>query len=165
MPIHKISHTEIKIVREIAQITWPVTFGEILSEKQIEYMLQMMYSTDILENQIEAGHEFYLYSEDKTPLAFLGIEANYKAIPQLKIHKLYVLPGQQGKGIGEQFIRFAEKRALELEQESLILNVNRYNKATRFYEKLGFKNIKSEDIEIGNGYLMEDFVMEKILKN
>ena len=46
---------------------------------------------------------------------------------------------------------------------ALTLNVNRFNKAIDFYLKNGFKIIKEENIEIGNGFLMEDYVMEKIL--
>lgn len=161
--IQKIDLNKIPVIREIAAITWPVAFGEILSEAQLAYMMEMMYSQSALEKQLQEGHEFYLFLENDRALGFMGIESNYKNQNQLKIHKLYILPSEQGKGIGEQLIYFAEKRCLEDQISKLTLNVNRYNKAILFYEKLGFKNVKSEDIEIGNGYLMEDFVMEKEL--
>jgi GNAT superfamily N-acetyltransferase len=90
----------------------------------------------------------------------MRIEKNYKSKNQLKIHKLYILPSEQGKGIGEKFLTFAENLCKKESISMLTLNVNRYNKAVHFYEKNGSKNVKSEDIEIGNGYLMEDFVME-----
>jgi GNAT superfamily N-acetyltransferase len=162
--IKKIDSSQLKIVQEIAQKTWPTAFGEILSREQLEYMMKMMYSLDVLENQLKTGHEFYLYFDNEIPLGFMGIELNYNGLNQLKIHKLYILPNQQGKGIGEKFIRFAFEKCSDLTIETLTLNVNRFNKAVTFYEKLGFKNVKSEDIEIGNGYLMEDFVMEKEIK-
>lgn len=163
--IEKINITQIPIIREIAKITWPVAFGEILSEQQLAYMMEMMYSLDVLEKQFQGGHEFYLYFDTKRAVGFMGIEKNYKNENQLKIHKLYILPTEQGKGIGEKFIQYAENKCLEEQIPKLTLNVNRYNKAVRFYEKLGFKNVKTEDIEIGNGYLMEDFVMEKLILN
>jgi GNAT superfamily N-acetyltransferase len=159
--IQKNDLNKIPVIREIAAITWPVAFGEILSGAQLAYMMEMMYSQSALEKQLQEGHEFYLFLENDRALGFMGIESNYMNQNQLKIHKLYILPSEQGKGIGEQLIHFAEKRCLEDQISKLTLNVNRYNKALRFYEKLGFKNVKSEDIEIGNGYLMEDFVMEK----
>ncbi len=162
--IKKIDLSQLKIVQEIAQKTWPTAFGEILSREQLEYMMKMMYSLDVLENQLKTGHEFYLYFDNEIPLGFMGIELNYKGLNQLKIHKLYISPNQQGKGIGEKFIRFASKKCSDLTIKTLTLNVNRFNNAVTFYEKLGFKNVKSEDIEIGNGYLMEDFVMEKEIK-
>lgn len=163
MAIRRINSAELDIVRKIAQITWPVAFGEILGQEQLAYMMDMMYSADALYRQNAAGHEFYVYFDGNTALGFMGIEAGYKNKKQLKIHKLYILPEQQGKGIGQQFISLAEQRARELEQPVLTLNVNRYNKALNFYENLGFRNVFSEDIDIGQGYLMEDYVMEKVI--
>lgn len=161
MSIERIGRDRIQLIREIALETWPVTFGEILSKEQIAYMLEMMYNENVLLQQLDSGHEFYLFLEDGEALGFMGIEPNYKGNSQIKIHKLYVLPKNQGKGIGEDFIAFAEKRCMELNCVALTLNVNRLNKAIYFYEKLDFITTKTEDIDIGNGYLMEDFVMEK----
>lgn len=161
--IQKIDEDKISLVREIAEITWPVAFGEILSKEQLAYMMEMMYSKDTLKNQLLSGHEFYLYYEKEQAVGFMGLEKNYQSKRQLKIHKLYILPQHQGKKIGEKFILFAETRAKELNHEKLTLNVNRFNKALYFYEKLGFQNVQTIDIEIGNGYLMEDFVLEKVV--
>lgn len=162
MSIRRADRNQLNLIREIAEKTWPHAFGEILSSAQLAYMMEMMYSIEVLEKQYDAGHEFYLFDEKNVPLGFMGIEPNYKNKKQLKIHKLYILPEQQGKKIGEKFIQFAEKRCVELQLPLLTLNVNRYNeKAIAFYLKLHFKNVLSEDIEIGNGYLMEDYVMEK----
>lgn len=163
MSIERIDASKLRYVQEIAKITWPVAFGEILSKEQLDYMMEMMYNPQTLQQQLERGHEFYLYHVDGRVAGFMGLEPNYKGKKQLKIHKLYILPEFQGKGIGEAFIRLAEVRCVKLNLDSLTLNVNRYNKALHFYEKLNFTNVKSEDIEIGNGYLMEDFVMEKII--
>jgi diamine N-acetyltransferase len=159
--IERIYQDKIHIVREIAKITWPIAFGEILSQEQLAYMMEMMYSEKVLKKQLLEGHQFYIYIENQKAKGFMGIELNYKNKKLLKIHKLYILTTEQGKGIGEKFIQFAENICFESQIQKLTLNVNRFNKAVRFYEKLGFSNVKSEDIEIGNGYLMEDFVMEK----
>ena len=53
-----------------------------------------------------------------------------------------------------------KEKAIENHQKAIFLNVNKYNKARFFYEKLGFTIVKDEVIEIGNGYVMDDFVME-----
>lgn len=161
--IEKIDETKLSLVQKIAQQTWPVAFGEILSKQQLSYMMDMMYRLEVLESQLLDGHEFYIYFLNNEAIGFMGIESNYNDNSQLKIHKLYILPSFQGKKIGEQFIDFAENRAKDLKQNALTLNVNRYNKALYFYEKLGFKKVKSVDIEIGQGYLMEDYVMEKAI--
>jgi diamine N-acetyltransferase len=162
--IIKIEENDLLKVRTIAEKTWPVAFGKILSKAQLDYMLNWMYSLENLKQQNADGHEFYLYQKNNEALGFMGIEPNYQDKNQIKIHKLYILPEHQGKKIGAHFIRFAEKRASELNQDSISLNVNRFNDAKFFYEKNGFIITQSIDIEIGQGYLMEDFVMEKQLK-
>ena len=78
-----------------------------------------------------------------------------------KIHKIYILPNNQGKGIGKICIDFVIDLAKVRLFEKVTLNVNKFNKALSFYEKNGFNIVKDVDIEIGNGFLMEDFIMEK----
>lgn len=163
MAIVQIGADKIHEVCSIAQITWPVAFGDILSEAQLAYMMDMMYRPDVLLRQMDEGHEFYVSYEDDQAIGFMGIEPNYLRERKVKIHKLYILPNQQGKGIGEKFVLLAEARCRALNCSVLTLNVNRYNKALKFYEKLNFSNIKTVDIEIGQGYLMEDYVLEKAI--
>jgi len=71
-----------------------------------------------------------------------------------------VLPTEQGKGLGKLLIDKAIEIAIAQNQKAIFLNVNKYNKARFFYEKLGFIIVKDEVIEIGNGYVMDDYVME-----
>lgn len=147
-------------VKSIAQRTWPDTFGKVLSPAQIEYMLDWMYDVKNLEKQHNDGHQFFLAEEDGKYLGFTGIEVNNEP-GKTKIHKIYILPSTQGKGVGKQL--FAKIRAIAKRnnQKSLLLNVNKYNQgAIDFYEYLGFVTIKSEIIAIGNGYVMDDLVLE-----
>jgi ribosomal protein S18 acetylase RimI-like enzyme len=74
-----------------------------------------------------------------------------------------MLPQAQGKGIGRQLLTVIENAALQNNNDTILVNVNRYNTAVTFYEKTGFVKVREEDIAIGNGYLMEDFVMAKQL--
>ncbi len=158
--IRKIGSDEVELIQNLAKATWPDTFKEILSLEQIDYMLEMMYSVDKLKFQLENGHEFYIYDKDGSPVGFVGIEPNYENEKVLKIHKLYILPSVQGAGLGKLFIDFCRERGEDLHQEKLTLNVNRFNKAVGFYQNIGFRVTKEEDIDIGHGYLMEDYVME-----
>ncbi|MFT5964452.1 MAG: GNAT superfamily N-acetyltransferase [Flavobacterium sp.] len=73
------------------------------------------------------------------------------------------MPQTQGKRIGNTLIGYIEKLAIENHSTALSLNVNRFYKACAFYHKKGSEIIKEVDIEIGHGYLMEDYVMEKRL--
>lgn len=147
-------------VQSLAQRTWPDTFREILSPEQIEYMLNWMYSLETLEMQMNQGYKFFLAEENGEKLGFLGIEVDNEP-RKTKIHKLYILPAAQGKGLGKKLIQVVKDIAIENEQTSLLLNVNKYNQgAIDFYEYLGFVNIRAEINDIGNGYVMDDFVFE-----
>jgi ribosomal protein S18 acetylase RimI-like enzyme len=160
--IHIIHATieDLKIIQSIAHRTWPDTFGKILSQAQIDYMLHSFYDLPHLQEQNEKGHIFLLADESGEKLGFTGFEMNQEP-GKTKIHKIYILPDAQGKGIGKKLIQAITEIALENEQTNILLNVNKYNEgAIDFYENLGFINIKSEIIDIGNGYVMDDFVFE-----
>ncbi|WP_026956514.1 GNAT family N-acetyltransferase [Algoriphagus vanfongensis] len=148
------------LVREIAHKTWPDTFGEVLSPEQISYMLNWMYSLETLEKQMDEGHHFFLAKSEEIPLGFTGIQANYEP-HKIKIHKIYILPEAQGKGIGKLLFAQIKKTALENQQSHLLLNVNQYNQpAINFYQRYGFYEIRREVINIGQGYVMDDIVFE-----
>ena len=54
----------------------------------------------------------------------------------------------------------AIEATIENNQKAIFLNVNKYNNAIHFYMKQGFTKVKDEVIDIGNGYVMDDYVME-----
>lgn len=156
--------SDVKIIQDIVYTTWPITYGEILGKEQLDYMLNLFYSSEALTIQIQSRKQlFYLIHEEKLVVGFIGIEHDYQNKAITKIHKIYILPETQGKGIGKIAIEAIVKLALENNATSVILNVNIFNKALNFYEKTGFKVIDEVNIEIGNGYLMEDYVMEKLI--
>jgi len=153
---------DIAKIQEIANITWPITYGEILTKEQLDYMLDLIYSDEALSKQIQNKEQlFYLISDSESVIGFIGIEHNYKSKAITKIHKIYLLPETQGKGFGKVVFEEIRKMALENNSNELLLNVNRFNTALNFYKKLGFEIKETVDIEIGNRYLMEDYVMGK----
>ena len=168
---------DIPTIERLARVTWPDTFRDILSTAQIEYMLTMMYAPASLREQMDRGHIFHLLLAHD-PQAFTGtyagVGARYRAVGYVshepdylqetaKIHKLYVVPGAQGRGYGRALVRRVESEARRAGQLRLRLDVNYQNKAVDFYERLGFVKVGRHDTEIGNGYLMEDWQMEKTI--
>ncbi|RZJ71111.1 GNAT family N-acetyltransferase [Flavobacterium sp.] len=154
---------EFNLIQSIAEATWPVTYAEILSQEQLDYMMQMMYSIEALNQNHEDGVQFILAEENGEYFGFSGFQHDYKDEKRTHIHKIYVLPLAQGKNVGRQLMQFMEQKALEHGSQKVSLNVNRDNKAQHFYAKLGYEIAETVDIEIGNGYLMEDFVLAKNL--
>jgi ribosomal protein S18 acetylase RimI-like enzyme len=70
-----------------------------------------------------------------------------------------VLPDQHGKGFGKKLMDHVAEEAKREHMQSIVLNVNRYNSAVKFYENYGFSTLKEEIIDIGSGFIMDDFVM------
>ena len=163
MQIITADKSQLHLVRDLAYKIWPDAYGEILSEAQLDYMLENFYALPSLEEQMDHHHVFLLAEENGVFYGFASYEINCKNSGKTKLHKIYVLPQTQGKGVGKQLLEEVEKAAKTSGNQSLFLNVNRYNIAQEFYKRLGFEIVHQEDIDIGNGYLMEDFVMEKKL--
>ena len=104
------------------------------------------------------GCQFVIAYDDNEPVGFASYQ---ETEPQLfKLHKIYVLPSQQGKGTGKFIINHIVEKIKSKNAKALQLQVNRYNKAKSFYEKLGFFVLKEINLDIGNGYFMNDYVMQ-----
>lgn len=158
--LYQATSKQLPIIKHLAYEIWPQAYVAILSVEQLEYMLVKFYALDVLEAQMKEGQQFFLAKENGFPVGFLAIEHNCNASQLTKIHKLYVLHSCQGKGIGKQLIDFACTEAKGHNQKGLFLNVNKYNSAQLFYTKLGFSIIQEEVIPIGNGFVMDDYVMQ-----
>lgn len=151
---------EIPLIRELTFQVWPQTYRGLLTQEQIDYMLEMMYSESSLENQMTKQHcRFIIVYEEEEPVGF----ASYSEIePRVfKLHKIYVLPSQQGKGTGRFVIDYIIEDIRSKNAISLQLQVNRNNKARSFYEKLGFSVADEIRLDIGGGFYMDDYVMQK----
>lgn len=160
MKLVKANSEHISIIIDLTKKIWPVAYGEILSKAQLDYMIDKFYNETALRELIQKGHVFYLAQDDKDNyVGFVSYEINSE-LNKTKIHKIYVLPETQGTGLGRQFFELVKEKAIENQQNAIFLNVNKYNNAIHFYTKLGFTKVKDELIDIGNGYVMDDYVME-----
>ena len=158
--LRKATEQDIPVIQHIAAMTWEPTYVPIIGREQVDYMLKTMYSKLALLEQLQAGDEFLIAEMGSKDVAF----ASYGRIPgkdgAYKLHKLYVLPTAHGKGIGKFLINEVVNKVRRAGGHSLALNVNRSNKAKDFYEKAGFKIKETVDQDIGNGFYMNDYVME-----
>lgn len=161
MKIVVASKNQLSIIHQLANDIWHIAYKDIISESQIQYMLNMMYSIDSLEKQLDSNQVFLLVQKDDTFIGYASYETNFEKSFKTKIHKLYVLPQIQGTGIGKLLIDEISLKAKSNHQSALILNVNKYNKAVDFYKKMGFVISFETVIDIGNSYIMDDYVMEK----
>jgi N-acetylglutamate synthase-like GNAT family acetyltransferase len=161
MQFRKADNSDIQVIQQIAEKTWRPTYGHILTEEQTLYMLDLMYSTDVLEKQMSGTIEFYLAINNQETIGYFSIEVIEPG--KMKLHKIYLDPDQKSKGAGSQIMEFIKQIALKSGVELIELNVNKYNSAVQFYEKMGFNRAKEMVLDIGNGYVMDDYVMQLTL--
>jgi GNAT superfamily N-acetyltransferase len=160
--IRKASLDDISLINGIASVVWPATYSDMMSGEQLNYMFDMMYSPDSIRTQMtEKKHNYFILFDDNAAKGYLSVHTVENTI--LYIEKIYVLPTVQGKGYGAMLINQAEKFAETLSLNSLRLNVNRDNHSRYFYEHLGFEIISRRDLDIGHGFYMNDYIMEKHL--
>ncbi|MEP6951712.1 MAG: GNAT family N-acetyltransferase [Ginsengibacter sp.] len=153
--------SDLPLIHDLAHRIWPDAYGKILSPEQLQYMLGQIYSLASLQNQLVAlKHTFILILDNNIPAGFASFSPKEKNGTIYRLHKIYVLPQQQGAGTGKLLLAHVINSIKSLGATSLELNVNRYNKARLFYEKQGFTIIGQEDIDIGQGYFMNDYVMK-----
>ena len=157
--IRKATIADIPLVRELTFKVWPQTYAAIISAQQIKFMLEMMYSEASLKKQMNEGAQFIIVYDESEPVGFASYQEVNPTI--FKLYKIYVLLSQQGKGTGRFMMEHIIENILQLGATSLELQVNRHNKAKRFYENLGFMVSEEADFDIGNGYFMNDYIMEK----
>jgi N-acetylglutamate synthase-like GNAT family acetyltransferase len=150
---------DIPAIRDLVFKVWPQTYAGILPQDKIDYMLDLMYSEASLKKQIEGGSQFILIDNDSEAVGYAAYQGTGAGI--FKLHKLYVLPSQQGKGTGRHMVDYIIDQIKKQGAKLLELQVNRANKARYFYEKIGFAIRESIDLDIGNGYIMDDYIMEK----
>ena len=148
-------------IRSVSERTWPSTYGHIISQEQIDFMLDWMYSDASLEKQMNTGCEFYIASKqndhgDIDAIGFCSVSPEEGAH---KLNKLYVLPAAQGTGAGKALLNKSIEVAKAAGSTSLFLQVNKQNTAYTFYLKKGFIKELEFKFDIGNGFYMDDYVI------
>lgn len=151
------------VLKELAEAVWPGTFKEILSPEQINYMLKMMYDLPVIEKEIADGISYFIVKDDGVPVGYISYGPYGK--DRVKLHKCYLMAHYQGRGIGSKMLQFVIKQTKESGAAALRLNVNKKNeRAIKAYLRNGFETIENVKVDIGNGFFMDDFVMEIKIK-
>lgn len=160
MSIRKATLNDVTRIREIAELTWPNTYSNIISPEQITYMLNWMYSSESITKAIEdPKQDFFVWENNGKVLGFAGIEHHYQEKAITRLHKLYVLPETQGTGAGKQLLETVKDEGRKNGSEIVHLNVNKANPAVSFYNHCGFMISEEEVLDIGNGFVMDDYIM------
>jgi ribosomal protein S18 acetylase RimI-like enzyme len=154
----KATLNDVSEITALAKVIWHQHYPDIITLEQINYMLEKMYSAKSLQQQLtELQHVFYFVNWDGQNVGFISV--NNTTGEDWHLNKFYVLQHIAAKGIGSKAF---DLLLAALKPEKMTLTVNRKNyKSINFYFKNGFKITEVKDFDIGNGYLMEDFVMTR----
>jgi len=158
------SESDLGAVAELAGIVWRAHYPGIITHGQIEYMLARGYSHDaLLRFLTEAGAGLLLAYDRERLIGFAAYFPTGEA-DELKLDRLYVHQDYHGCGVGSRLIARVEETAGAQRLRTLILQVNKNNsKAIRAYERNGFAIREPVAVDIGGGYVMDDFLMAKRL--
>ncbi len=154
-------NNDIRIIEELASIIWNEHFTSIIGKVQVDYMLDKFQSEAAIIEQIKQGFLYFLIKDENEYTGYMSIFTNDS---ELLLSKFYILSSARKKGYGKEALKFVELLALQRRINKITLTVNKYNTNTiKIYEKLGFKTVNSVVKDIGNGFVMDDFIMVKNL--
>jgi GNAT superfamily N-acetyltransferase len=160
--ISPVSDADILPVCALAREIWLQHYPGIITVRQIEYMLAQRYSPDAIRAQVQAGEAWWDKLEVRGELCgFASYERGAQALT-VKLDKLYVHQMIRGKGYGASLIGHVARAASRQGMDTLTLQVNRYNHGSvAAYLRAGFAVARTVKVDIGNGFVMDDYVMEK----
>jgi GNAT superfamily N-acetyltransferase len=162
LSIRAANPSDIATIGQLAEESWWPAYSSFISAEQISYMLTEMYSPESLTQQFSEGITFLLAERDGLAVGFAAFSETKTLEQVFKLHKLYLLPSEQGKGTGKLLIDEVGSRAKNLGGLILELNVNRGNKAVNFYKKQGFDVHQTLDIPY-HTFVLNDYIMRKAL--
>jgi diamine N-acetyltransferase len=159
--VYKVTNTiDIEITAQLAHKIWNDHYVPIIGQNQVDYMLNKFQNFDAICSQIKIGYEYFLISNNKKAIGYLClITDNVKK--KLMISKIYIDQSEKGNGFGIQLINYTKKLAKEKEMRTIWLTVNKFNSNTiKWYQNLDFKITGNIKTDIGNDFVMDDYVME-----
>jgi len=162
--IIRATEADLPAIAQLAGVIWRACYPEIITHAQIDYMLARMYALDVLRDEIRSQgirYDRLLVNDKLVGFASYGLAAEPGVV---KLHKLYLLPELHGRGLGSRLLQHVEREVRAGGACRLILSVNKRNaKAIATYRQNGFVIAESVVTDIGNGFVMDDYIMAKNL--
>jgi ribosomal protein S18 acetylase RimI-like enzyme len=158
MSLRPATPSDFQAIRDVVYEVWPIAYREMITQEQIAYMLTMMYSDESLMRQVTEEQCVFLVCE--SPDRIEGF-ASYSDLGNgiYKLHKLYVYTTMHGRGVGKVLLQEVKEAVVRAGGSSIELQVNKRNVAQHFYRKQGFEIERELVLDIGDGFVMDDFIM------
>ena len=159
----KLELEEIKILENLAYEIWNEYSICFINQEQIDYMLKKFQSTKAILTQISNNYEYYFIQSNNENVGYFAIQPQNE---KLFLSKLYIKKTARRKGIGQKALYFIIQKAKDYHLNSIELTVNKTNtNSINAYQKWGFQIKSSTIADIGNGFVMDDFILEYEINN
>ena len=154
-----VTDNEIDSVVKLANTIWREHYPSIIGNDQIEYMLGTYHSAAAISDEIGfGGYRYYLIYNGDNPVGYIGAKMDGDC---LFLSKIYILAGERGSGLGNHAMEFLRDLASSNELKKITLTVNKKNSSSiAAYETMGFRVTGEVCVDIGEGYVMDDYQME-----
>ncbi|HEX5802385.1 MAG TPA: GNAT family N-acetyltransferase [Azospira sp.] len=162
LAIQPVRPADVDAIAALARTIWQSAYAEIITPAQIDYMLAQRYNAPRLLDEL--GTPGYWWDQAVVDGERAGFSSCYltETPGELKLDKLYVHPARQRGGIGAALIGRVLEHGRAAGCDTLLLAVNKQNsRAIAAYEKNGFAVRESVRVDIGGGFVMDDFIMAR----
>lgn len=159
---------DFETLARLAEAIWRTHYIRIIGSAQIDYMLAERYTPEKLRQYLNAGDRWLILLRTDSPTGSRAVGYCSYALTEnpgeMKLEQLYLLPELHGKDLGRLMLRHVEEQARARGCSTLVLQTNKRNDiAIAFYRKSGFTVREEAVFDIGNGFVMDDYVMKKML--
>jgi len=152
---------ELDALVDLAREIWQEHYPAIISQHQIDYMLERFQSRNAITAQLEEGYRYFWIRAGGDNVGYFAVRGDDRG---LFLSKFYIRAAHRGRGIGRQALDFVERLARNRGHARIHLTVNKRNPSAAVYERLGFRVTELVTTDIGGGFVMDDFMMEKALE-
>jgi GNAT superfamily N-acetyltransferase len=149
-------------VARMAHEVWNEYYVPIIGQAQVDYMVARFQTAEAMQSQIDSGYEYFQIQQSGETMGYAAVRHD-AADARLFISKLYLLAAHRKSGAGRKTLALLEQMARDRAATHLWLTVNKGNPSVRAYERLGFTIAEALVMDIGGGYVMDDYRMEKPL--
>lgn len=157
------SSEQLHEIANLAEIIWHEHFIPIIGKEQVEYMVDKFQSFPALKEQVTNGYEYYQIIDNGELCGYCGIHQEEDG--RLFLSKLYLKKEARGRHLATQAFEFLKNLCKERHLSSIWLTCNKHNENTlAVYRHLGFKTIAAQEADIGNGFIMDDYILEYSIK-
>lgn len=155
--------SQVADVARMARVVWNEYYVQLIGQAQVDYMVARFQTAEAMQSQIDSGYEYFQIRQGAETLGYAAIRFDAPEA-RLFISKLYLLAANRKSGSGRKTLALIEQIARQRGATHLWLTVNKGNPSVRAYERLGFTIAEAIIMDIGGGYVMDDYRMEKPLE-